>query len=199
MNPCARALHSDSMRLAPVKWTAHTPLINGLTQSEGWCSSLRADCKNHLLIEVTQMILKEHILAEIKRMASANGGAPLGRQRFADETGIREAAWSGKYWARWSDAIRDGGPIAQQVASRLHRRAFAGALRNAGSRVWSSTHRSRTEVACTANPKLSEPQHVRPLRYPRRTTRQPLQVCVYARRTRRRCRPSCAVRIGFCR
>ena len=54
-------------------------------------------------------MLKEHILSEIQRTAAANGGAPLGRQRFAEETGIREADWSGKHWARWSDAIREAG------------------------------------------------------------------------------------------
>lgn len=54
-------------------------------------------------------MLKEHILLEIRRTANANGGSPVGRQRFADQTGIREADWSGKYWARWSDAVQEAG------------------------------------------------------------------------------------------
>src|ERR1041385_2742736 len=52
---------------------------------------------------------KEHILREIKRTAEANGGVPLGRKRFFVETGIKEFDWCGKYWARWSDAVREAG------------------------------------------------------------------------------------------
>ena len=63
-------------------------------------------------------MLKQHILAEIQRTAVANGGLPLGRQRFADETGIRETDWSGKHWARWGDAILEAGlsPNKLQIA-----------------------------------------------------------------------------------
>ncbi len=52
---------------------------------------------------------KEHILAEIRRTAVENNGRPLGAQRLASETGIRYADWHGKYWARWSDALREAG------------------------------------------------------------------------------------------
>lgn len=52
---------------------------------------------------------KADILQEIKRTATANGGVPLGRMRFTSQTGIKESAWYGKFWARWSDALREAG------------------------------------------------------------------------------------------
>jgi hypothetical protein len=52
---------------------------------------------------------KQHILEEIRRTATANGGTPLGIQRFLTETGIKYSDWHGKYWARWGDAVREAG------------------------------------------------------------------------------------------
>jgi hypothetical protein len=52
---------------------------------------------------------KDEILDEIRRCASANDGVPLGIARFEVETGIRRAEWTGRYWARWGDAVREAG------------------------------------------------------------------------------------------
>jgi hypothetical protein len=52
---------------------------------------------------------RQHILDEIVRTAAENGGLPLGHRRFLQETGIRVADWEGRYWARWSDVLRDAG------------------------------------------------------------------------------------------
>jgi len=52
---------------------------------------------------------KDIILAEIRRTANANRGVPLGSDRFATETGVRELDWYGKYWMRWSDALAEAG------------------------------------------------------------------------------------------
>ena len=41
--------------------------------------------------------------------AQANGGKPLGKERFYRETGIKESGCLGKFWARWSDAVRECG------------------------------------------------------------------------------------------
>jgi len=55
------------------------------------------------------MATREHILAEIRRTAGANGGKALGVRRFLTETGIAESDWRGKLWARWGDAVIEAG------------------------------------------------------------------------------------------
>jgi hypothetical protein len=52
---------------------------------------------------------REHIIGEIQKTARANGGLPLGKQRFERETGIRPHTWYGKHWTTWSDALREAG------------------------------------------------------------------------------------------
>jgi len=52
---------------------------------------------------------KQHILDEILRTATENGGVPLGKRRFESETGIKESDWSGRFWVRWNEAIQEAG------------------------------------------------------------------------------------------
>jgi hypothetical protein len=54
-------------------------------------------------------ISRQHILDEIKRTAERNGGTPLGRLRFTQESGIKESDWRGVYWARWNDVLAEAG------------------------------------------------------------------------------------------
>lgn len=52
---------------------------------------------------------KKHILDEIKRTAAANGGQLLGEAAFHRAAGIRKADWYGRFWARFSDAVKEAG------------------------------------------------------------------------------------------
>jgi hypothetical protein len=52
---------------------------------------------------------KAQILQEIARTTTENGGTPLGRDRFFQATGIKDSDWQGKFWSRWSDAVREAG------------------------------------------------------------------------------------------
>lgn len=54
-------------------------------------------------------ISRDHIIREVQRTATENGGKPLGRLSFLTQTGIKESDWRGRYWARWNDVLRDAG------------------------------------------------------------------------------------------
>jgi hypothetical protein len=64
------------------------------------------------------MIGKDQILSEIRRVAEEGDGKAPGRERFAAPTGIRESAWLGRYWARWSDAVTEAGFTPNQMQAR---------------------------------------------------------------------------------
>lgn len=57
--------------------------------------------------------MREHILAEIKRLADENGVAP-GSRVFEKATGIKQHIWRGVYWAKWNDALSDAGLIGNE-------------------------------------------------------------------------------------
>lgn len=52
--------------------------------------------------------MRDHIITEIRRVAAELGRTP-GAWAFETHTGIRERHWRGRYWPRWSDALRDAG------------------------------------------------------------------------------------------
>lgn len=76
------------------------------------------------------------ILAEIKRIAEANGGKPPGVILFRKETGIPEGKWLGVYWPRWSDALAEAGFSANEWRGKLDSnellRKFAEIVRDRG-------------------------------------------------------------------
>ncbi|MDR3558259.1 MAG: GIY-YIG nuclease family protein [Candidatus Pacebacteria bacterium] len=65
---------------------------------------------------------KQLILDSIKAVAAVNGGAPPGRAKFANETGIKEPNWQ-KYWPRWGDALQEAG-FAPNIFSESFDEAF---------------------------------------------------------------------------
>ena len=58
---------------------------------------------------ITMLISREEILAEIRKFVAANDGAIPGERTFLAATRIKESAWKGKHWARWTDAVREAG------------------------------------------------------------------------------------------
>jgi hypothetical protein len=67
---------------------------------------------------------KHHILGEIQRTARENGGAPLGIDRFFQETGIKYDDWHGKYWARWGDAVKEAGLVPSKWTTEGYEKDF---------------------------------------------------------------------------
>lgn len=63
--------------------------------------------------------MRDQILNDIKRLADANGGQPLGVRAFERETGLREGTWRGIYWARWGDALIEAGFSPNEWQSKL--------------------------------------------------------------------------------
>ena len=66
---------------------------------------------------------KDHIISEIRRTAHENGGVALGMEKFADVTGISVGLWRGKFWRRWSEAVRDAGLVENKLRE-AHPREF---------------------------------------------------------------------------
>lgn len=53
--------------------------------------------------------MRKHIISEIQRLAALDEGQAPGQMAFVGATGIGEAKWRGKYWARWGEALIEAG------------------------------------------------------------------------------------------
>lgn len=62
--------------------------------------------------------MRDHILAEIRRIAEASGGKAPGRRTFERESGISESTWRGVHWARWGDALVEAGLSANKKQAK---------------------------------------------------------------------------------
>ena len=60
-----------------------------------------------------------HIIREIKRIATANGGKAPGRLVFEGETGIKQSEWYPDLWLRWSEALEEAGCNPNQLQGRI--------------------------------------------------------------------------------
>ena len=63
-------------------------------------------------------MMKERIIAEIKRQVSETGVVP-GVLKFTHESTIPRKEWEGKIWARWSDALKDAGFESNMMTVKL--------------------------------------------------------------------------------
>lgn len=104
------------------------------------------------------MVTKQHILDEIRRTAESNGGEPLGRSAFLNSTGIREVDWRGRYWARWSEAVREAGYAPNALQGSHSEELLLGKLavltRERGRiPTWSELVLARTQDATIPNEK----------------------------------------------
>lgn len=63
--------------------------------------------------------MRDEIIEEIRRLATANGGQPPGVTNFERETGIAEHQWRGKIWARWGDALAEAGFEPNALTQRM--------------------------------------------------------------------------------
>lgn len=69
---------------------------------------------------------KKHIIDEIIRTAKENDGIPLGIDKFASETGIKESDWFPKYWTKWSEALREAGFNPNKMQSAYNENVLIG-------------------------------------------------------------------------
>jgi hypothetical protein len=64
-------------------------------------------------------VTKEEILSEIRKYVSANDGEIPGERTFETSTRIKSWSWKGRFWARWTDAVREAGFDPNQLQQKI--------------------------------------------------------------------------------
>lgn len=76
------------------------------------------------------MAEKQQIIDAITSIVSRDGKAP-GIMTFEAETGIKQSDWRGRYWARWSDALKEAGIEPNSLTERIDEATILEALARA--------------------------------------------------------------------
>jgi hypothetical protein len=71
---------------------------------------------------------KEEMLTEIRRCVTANAGVVPGEMAFRAQTRLKESAWKGRYWARWTDAVQEAGFEPNSMNQRIPEDEMLGKL-----------------------------------------------------------------------
>lgn len=66
-------------------------------------------------------ITRTEIIEEIRKFVARQEGSP-GEREFVAATRIKQSAWKGKYWARWTDAVRESGHEPNSMTQRIPER-----------------------------------------------------------------------------
>ncbi len=105
--------------------------------------------------------MKDHILAEIRRLAKLAGGQAPGQKVFLRDTGIAEHQWRGKYWARWGDAIAEAGFEPNQWTGRLDTEAVLTAVAAACRHYGRLPTQDEIEIYRRLEPSIPSEQAIR--------------------------------------
>lgn len=63
-------------------------------------------------------ITRTEILEEINRFVAKEARSP-GEREFVAATRIKQSAWKGKFWARWTDAVREAGHEPNSMTQKI--------------------------------------------------------------------------------
>lgn len=98
--------------------------------------------------------MRDIIIAEIKRIAAANGGKAPGAQLFLTETGIIESKWRGVYWARWGDALTEAGFAPNEWQARLDPEALLARMATLVAEKGAIPTRSEQDILRRSDPSV---------------------------------------------
>lgn len=108
-------------------------------------------------IHKSEVVHKQEILAQIRRLAEQNNGVPPGSQSFAKQTGIPDSKWNGVYWARWGDAVEEAGFIRNTIQRRVPDDVLLAALCRIIRQLGHFPTRMEVRLCCKQDRELPSP------------------------------------------